>query len=398
MNLWHSLAGMMDVVITSASPDALLWAIADKNIPLFSVMPVGNLRVGFRVYRQDYAALCQLCEKRGETLEVTGKAGIYWLALKLIRRPVLITGVVFLLISALLLPRYVLFVQVEGNQNIPTNQILEAAGVCGIHFGASRREVRSERVKNALLSALPQLQWAGVNTKGCVAVICVRERYEPEQKEENFGVSSIVASRDGVVLDCSASRGSLLCTPGQVVKAGELLISGYTDCGISIQVTAAQGEIYAQTSRRLEAAMPKQWAIKTDPKKKFYGISFLVGKKRIKLWKDSGICGPSCDRMYEEYYVTLPGGYQLPMALCIDIYHHYEQNLVPVSYEEANSVFVEFEKRILSQLMVAGEVLSTDRFVTEERDIYHMDGSYVCREMIGAVRAEKIGEVYGKTD
>lgn len=39
-------------------------------------------------------------------------------------------------------------------------------------------------MKNALLSAIPELQWAGVNTYGCRAVISVRERTLPERKPE----------------------------------------------------------------------------------------------------------------------------------------------------------------------------------------------------------------------
>ena len=36
--------------------------------------------------------------------------------------------------------------------------------------------IRSEKVKNSLLQRIPQLQWAGINTDGCVAVISVREK------------------------------------------------------------------------------------------------------------------------------------------------------------------------------------------------------------------------------
>ena len=89
-------------------------------------------------------------------------------------RPVLLAGLGILFLLAMYLPSRVLFIRVEGNMQIPDRQILAAAEECGIRFGASRREVRSEKVKNALLSSVPQLQWAGVNTAGCVATISVR--------------------------------------------------------------------------------------------------------------------------------------------------------------------------------------------------------------------------------
>ena len=87
----------------------------------------------------------------------------------------------------------------EGNQNVPENLILELASQCGLSFGTERRQVRSEQVKNALLGAVPELEWVGINTAGCVATISVRERQKGENIGQAGGVSSIVASCDGMI-------------------------------------------------------------------------------------------------------------------------------------------------------------------------------------------------------
>jgi hypothetical protein len=136
-----------------------------------------------------------------------------------LKRPALAGGLL-LLVLILWLPSRVLFICVAGNTLVPEKQILEAAEKCGVGFGASRKDVRSESVKNALLEALPQLQWVGVNTSGCHAVITVREKSLPEKEEESDFPASMVASRDGYILSCTAERGSLAVTPGQTVQQG----------------------------------------------------------------------------------------------------------------------------------------------------------------------------------
>ena len=98
----------------------------------------------------------------------------------------------------------------------------------------------------------------GVNTSGCVATVSVRERTDPEVTEQDSAVSNIVASRDGFIVSATVTRGNFLCRVGQSVKAGQVLISGYTDCGICIQATRAEGEIYAQTSRDFAAVTPRR--------------------------------------------------------------------------------------------------------------------------------------------
>ncbi len=396
MDLWKSLAGMLEVELTSAEPEAALSAVNNGRIALFRVERRGALTLGFQILRRDYPALSRLCEKRGESLKIVKRRGLYWAGQSLLRRRTLLLGLALLLALALFLPSRVLFIRVEGNVTVPTRQILEAAESCGIRFGASRREVRSEKVKNALLGAVPQLQWAGVNTAGCVATISVGERTETETTEQEWAVTSIVAARDGYILSGTATRGSALFQPGQTVTEGQVLISGYTNCGICIQATQAEGEIIAQTSRELEAVTPSQLLQRTAQRDSGRSYSLLIGKKRINLWKDSGIWDASCGRMYEEYVLTLPGGFQLPLALCVETYIAYNTQPLDVPQEDAEAALQGFAERYLSGQMVAGEILDSVQRFSPEDGLYRLKGDYVCREMISRVRREEIGDRNGE--
>ena len=137
--------------------------------------------------------------------------------------------------------------EVEGNVSVPERQIRAAAEEIGVGFGSSRRQIHNESFKNAIVQMIPQLQWACVNTKGCVAVITVREQPVSVSETRENGIVRIIASCDGIVLSADATAGSLLCQPGQAVVKGQTLISGYTDCGLSIRATGANGEVYART-------------------------------------------------------------------------------------------------------------------------------------------------------
>lgn len=397
MDFWKSLEGMVEAELTSAEPGAALAAINDRNVPLFDVRQEGDLTVRFLLRRRDYGEIAALCEKRGEKLRLCRRLGIYWAGRRLMARPVLLLGLALFLAAALYLPTRIFFVEVEGNTTVPTRLILEAAGESGIRFGASRRAVRSEKMKNALLSKVPELQWAGVNTAGCVATISVRERTDPKLTQKDSAVSSIVAARDGFVLSATVTRGTALCRVGQAVKAGQVLISGYTDCGICIQATRAEGEVYAQTNRFFTAVTPSQWAFRTDATAVRKKYSLLLGKKRIILWKDSGILEGSCGRMDTEYKLTLPGGFSLPAALCVEVYTEYETESAAVGAGTAEAALSGFARRYLSRQMIAGSILGKQEPVTDTDGVYRLEGSYVCAEMIGRVRAEQIGDTNGKS-
>jgi sporulation protein YqfD len=332
--------------------------------------------------------LVQLLQRCGASLKIVGRSGLYWKTEALFRRPVLIAVFLILMISAFLLPGRILFISVDGNTGIPDRQILSAAEDCGIRFGASRKLVRSEKVKNALLAAVPQLQWAGVNTSGCTAVISVRERLPEENPKEYHGVSNMTAIRDGYILSATVTSGTAHCMPGEAVKEGQLLISGYTDCGICIRASRAEGEIFAQTKRNLSAATPQNIHSIQESADRLSQISLLIGKKRINLWKDSRISHGSCGRMYEEYYVSLPGGFRLPLAVCADRRQSYTLTETTIPEKDAKQQLQQFSQDYLLRQMVAGQILNKQQTVSSAQGLYRLESQYTCAEMIGKEQRE----------
>ena len=393
MTLWKSIAGTVEVELTAAEPERALSAISQAGIALFGVRHEKDLTCSFAVRRRDYTRLAVLCQKNGQSLAIVRKQGISYSMAALRKRKMLIVGMGILLFSAFFLPTRILFVRVEGNSRIPENRIIRAAEDSGIRFGASRKNVRSEKVKNSLLDKIPQLQWAGVNTSGCTAVISVRERAANREEPESSGVSSIVADRDGYILSCTVTQGTAQVQPGQSVQNGQTLISGYTECGICIQATQAKGEIIAQTHRELTAIAPVNCLHRTGSTGISRRLSLLLGKKRIFFLKGSGISDAGCGRMYKQYNFTLPGGFRLPIALCVDTYQHY-------SLEDGKaevSAFGGFTRQYLETQMVAGQILRETQRIVPDGDVLRLKGSYVCIESIGKVKPEQIGETNVKT-
>lgn len=398
MNIWKSIAGMLEAELTSADPAQTLQSINQQNIQLYQVRSIGELSVQFLFSGSDYQKLEAFCRKRGIKLKICRRKGLRYIGHALIIRPVLLTGFLLLLTATLLLPTRIFFFHVEGNNTIPERRILAAAEACGISFGISRREVRSEKMKNALLDALPELKWAGINTAGCTAVISVRERMPEEMPRSAAGFSSIVANRDGYILSSTVTQGNSLCTVGQVVTKGQILISGYTDCGLSIQVTDAEGEIYAQTRRILQAASPSRCTVKTQQSGSARDYSLIVGKKRINLWKCSGISDTSCGRMYEEYYITLPGGFRLPICLAVETITSWETAAQDITADSAAENMKAFSRRRALQQMTAGQILREFQTVQQKNGSFILRAEFICTEMIGEVITEEIGEFNGKID
>lgn len=375
------------IELTAADPAAILHRLQNAGIPLLDVEMVGEYQIRFQIWRADEKQFAAIADRYGEPWRVTDKQGISWALARLLRHPVLVLGMAVLLFLSFWVPSRIFFVQVQGNQNIPAAQIIQAAARCGISFGASCRQARSQQVKNTLLEAIPDLQWAGIDIRGCVAVITVRERTEPEEEFHIGGIGNIIALRDGMVDEITVLQGTALCRPGQAVKAGQVLISGYTDCGICILAEQAEGEVFAHTSRRITVVTPANHSQKQETTATVKKYSLIIGKKRINFSNSSGNLAPTCAKIYSEKYLTLPGGFLLPLALVTETYVTYTSE--EVSAPDMSALLQQFSQQYLLSQMLSGEVLDRREVSMQPGEVYRLDGVYGCREMIGLFRPEE---------
>lgn len=364
--------------------------IRSAGIPIENLVSRDELTLRFQTERRFGTALRQLLEPRGIRLVRLRRLGMTRHIRSWLRRPILLASLALILWLTAWLPTRVLFIRVEGNRAVPARLILEKAERWGISFGADREAVRSERVKNALLEELPQLQWIGVNTSGCVATIQVRERKLPDP--EIPPASEIVAVRDGMIRTCTIGQGTALCVPGQVVRAGQTLVSGLTDCGRMILVTGASGEIRAETSRSAVVRIDENCLHRGEPVAVTEKISLLIGKKRINFFKDSGILDGTCVKMYSEYYMTLPGGFRLPLGIGIETAEYYAA--VDHSQPPDPGFMERYARAYLLSHMTAGEILEA-RTSGEGNRLY---AHYICLEMIGQNRYEEFTQEDGKSN
>lgn len=392
------LKSQLRVRILGAANPLLLARLNDAGVTVEDLSVTDELTAEFLIPASSYRTVEKLALKSGTQLDVLRGQGIHAVMIRCRRRPILMFGILLLLILTIALPTRIFFFRVEGNLSVPTNLILEKAAACGIGFGAERRAVRSEKMKNALLEAMPQLQWAGINTKGCVAVISVRERDKEQTREEQGIVSGIVSVCDALIESVTVTAGNAACQPGRTVQAGQLLISGYTDTGLMIRGDRAQGEVIGRTQRKLTVVSPFNCMEKRDAVRRERYYSLIIGKKQINFSKDSGISDTSCDRMYVENYVMLPGGFQLPLGVAVETRVFYDCDDASLAEADLAPLLSQFAAGHVTEQMLAGQILSYKEALSRRDGALCLSGEYSCREMIGRERKEEIITPYGKHD
>lgn len=380
------LLGAAVLEITGADIPGTLSLLNDSGIRIRNLHPVPPISVRLTLYPWQLARAQKILSRRGDRIRVLRRDGMVPLVKRYRSRLPLTICMAVLTAFFLWLPGRVLFVEVEGTERIPVEEIRAAAEKAGLTFFSRGSEIRNEQLKNILLQEIPELQWAGVNINGSVARVTVRERITVASPHRQVDISDVVASRDGIVVSMSVLEGDTRCRIGQAVRQGEMLVSGYIEHPYQPQYTHSHAEIYALTQHQVEAVFPAETLQKQRAGFLRHRYSLLIGRKRINLSGNSGIPTATCDKMYTQKYVTLPGGFRLPLGIYVETWIGYTVTSVPASSEAASSSLCSFARRDVSARMLAGEILCGEEAIEQNGETYILNVNYTCREMIARQR------------
>ena len=97
-------------------------------------------------------------------------------------------------------------------------------------------------------------------------------------------------------------------------------------------------------------------------------------------------------------YLTLPGGFVLPVALVTEVWTDYHHEVSTVPEDRAEIGLSDFADNYLMQQMLAGRILRRHIQYSCENGVYALEGNYACIEMIGREQSEETLGNYGEID
>ena len=311
------LRGEAYVELLGGGTDRLLNACAEAALPLWDVSFLNGACLRARLREHDIprlekiAALCQ-CEMRTLRLYGGGSA-------KRVRARARLA--VFAAVCALLLAISSLFIwdiEVEGNERLSKGEILRALSDCGVSEGCFWPAADAERVRGEMLLRCGDLAWMTLNVRGSRATVLVLEREEKPEIYDEKAAADLVASRDGVVRGLNVKNGRALVGRGELVRAGQTLVSGEMDSPTGqSRLVRAEGGVTAETWPERSIVLSPETRQK-ERKNGLVGIRW--GKNRIDLVTNSRKELDECDKIVKEYTLGIRGLFRFPLGLCVEIY------------------------------------------------------------------------------
>lgn len=220
---FDQISGIIKVTIKGKKQERLINMALTRGIYIWGIKKIGE-NIQFKVRSNGLEALKNIADESGHEIEVISEEGLPFLKNLVKRRLGFLTGALIFILALYFMSSFIWFVQVVGNENLKTDQIIITAAKYGVYQGAAKWNFSRSEVEEAMLRDLSSLSYVKVGIKGVKATIEVVEKVLPNK--EITGPCHIVASKDGIIEDLLVLEGQANVKKGDVVTKGDILISG----------------------------------------------------------------------------------------------------------------------------------------------------------------------------
>lgn len=386
------LRGSVALEVTGAFPERFLNLCAQRGVAFWAVEERDSRTLWLTVAWSDRKGLEELAQRTGCVIAERARRGAPSFLLRFRRRYAFLLGLCLALTAVCVLSRFVLVIQVEGNETVPTQVILSELRRQGLRPGVFGPSLAVRDISNRALIEMEDLSWMAVNLHGIRAQVVVRERTEKPEIVDESVLGDIVAKAPGLVTHIEAWSGDAAVTEGSTVLPGDVLIRGsvkmdppqYSELAPEWMPVRAMGKVEGRTWRTLSACIPLTAEVKAYSGGETGRWSVSILGKRVNFFQNSGIPYDRCDKISRTWSLTLPDGAALPLSLCRERWLAYDVTTAAVDPAAAQAML---EERLLSRLRAllgeTGEEVGHSFAAREKDGLLVVTLTAECKEELG---------------
>lgn len=140
----------------------------------------------------------------------------------------------------------------------PRAEVMALLNENGVRFGALRSEINERSVAREILLRFPGLSYAAVNTFEWRAELVTRPAESPPETALPPKGTVLVSAYDAIVTEVTATGGTELVKKGEVVTAGQLLVSPGVTPYAGSWARGASGSVRGLVSERVDFYMENE--------------------------------------------------------------------------------------------------------------------------------------------
>ena len=381
--LLEYVTGYVDIVIEGYYIEQFINICNTREINLWNIKKENSIKVFASIQISDFRKLKQICKKTKCKIKIQNKKGLPFIIKKYKKRKFFFLFLLLIVITIIILSNFIWNVEIEGETDIPKEEILELVKSEGLEIGKLKRTIDTKEIINKIRLERDDISWIGIEIEGTNAIIKIVEADEKPEIIDDSEYCSIVADKNAMILKVSAQNGTPLVKEGDIVTKGDIIVAGWMEGKYTgKQYVHAQGEVQAKVWYTTTEKVYLQETKKVETGQAESSYSVMINNFQINLPKSLPKF-QKYDTIEEYKKLKLFSNFYLPLELVKYTYKEYEETVVIHSFEEAKQIGIDRAKESLQAEIDGKEILDKQVKVRTETDYIEVEVTYEVKENIG---------------
>ena len=230
-------------------------------------------------------------------------------------------------------------VRIDGNERLTDGEIESRLASYGLEVGRQWRKIDKNLLESGVLTENGDIAWLSVNRRGTVAYVQVIESENTDMRDQPGPLySNVVAERDGVIEEITVESGIATVKVGDVVRVGDILISGVVENEKGVTLCRASGSVRASCVTGLSSEVSVGATERIVKRHRIAEIRLNIFDFSINIFKNYRNCENTCDIIRENRNFALFGRLRLPIRIEKAYAVEYEERQYTRSPEEMSSL------------------------------------------------------------
>lgn len=354
VKLMNWFRGYLYVKIHGVSPERFINLCCNKKIFIWDLKQVDE-EYRFHITIKNYKKLKPIARKTGLVPKIIKKIGFPFFVYRHKKRKIFFAGALLCILLIYIMSLYIWDITIVGGSKYTTDAMVKFLNKNTVHTGMMIKKVDCQKIEETIRLTYNDIGWVSAEVRGTRLIIKITETNMPTPAKVAVDPSHMVATKDAIVEKIITRSGTPLVRPGDVVKKGDILVSGILavkgdfDEILRYQPVVADADIVCKSFYNYQSTFNMTYYDKvfTGKVKKGYYFGFF-GKKLI-LYNPRNSYH-KYDIIVNENSLHLTNSFYLPFLYGTIATREYEEEKKNYSKEEAISIANERLNRYLDTL------------------------------------------------
>lgn len=355
-----------------------------KRILLMDIQREKSSIMYAKVGLADYKKLRQIAKKTKSKIKIQSRKGLPFILHKYRKRKIFLALFMVIIIGIIISSNYIWNIEVVGNVNISTREIIQSLEASGLTIGTSKNDIDTDTIINKIRLSRDDVAWIGITVKGTNAIVKVKEADKAPNILDENKYCNIIADKTGMITKINVQNGTATVKVGDIVEKGMTLVNGYLEgkyTGTRYVHGAAEIEAKIWYTKKEKASLVQQIAVQTGNEEKKYSIKFK--KNKINLFKTLSKF-EKYDTINEDKKLMLFSNFYLPIEIIKTTNKEYVLQEITYTEEQVIEILTKkLKKELLQEIKEQNNIVNTNINTNLEDGYVEVEVTYEVLENMG---------------